>query len=133
LASGNAVLISLLLFGVLLAGNNAHAAQDTARPEQTRKVLMLFSAAKELPGVVMMEQSVRAELEKRSTNRIDFLPSTLMLRGFPALVSIGCSWITCVKNTPAKILIWSCRSAPGISQWPEIFRGQSFQNNHSSS
>lgn len=38
---------------------------------------MLFSAAKELPGVVMMEQSFRAELEKRSTNRIDFFAEHL--------------------------------------------------------
>ena len=38
---------------------------------------MLFSAAKELPGVVMMEQAVRAELERRSTNRIEFFAEHL--------------------------------------------------------
>lgn len=63
----------------MLAGGNGYAAQDSGRPEQAgkRKVLMLFSAAKELPGVVMMEQSVRAELEKRSTNRIEFFAEHL--------------------------------------------------------
>ncbi len=72
-------MICFLLFAAALAEGRARAAQDPSRPQQpaTRKVLMLFSVAKELPGVMMMEQSVRAELEKQSTNRIEFFAEHL--------------------------------------------------------
>jgi len=38
-----------------------------------KRVLMIFGEGKDLPGNITMEQAVRAELQKASTNRIEFL------------------------------------------------------------
>src|SRR2546421_2449199 len=49
------------------AAQAAHAGEKSG----TKNVLMLFSEAKDLPGNIMLEQAVRAELSRLSTNRIE--------------------------------------------------------------
>jgi two-component system cell cycle sensor histidine kinase/response regulator CckA len=44
---------------------------------RARRVLMLFSEGKDVPGNIMLEQAVRAEIQKASTNRIEFLTEYL--------------------------------------------------------
>lgn len=45
------------------------AGQENSRP---KRVLMLFSEGKDVPGNIMQEQAVRAEMQKSGTNRIEF-------------------------------------------------------------
>lgn len=47
------------------------------KSSQAKRVLMLFSEGKDVPGNIMLEQAVRAELQKASTNRIEFLAEYL--------------------------------------------------------
>lgn len=60
-------------------------AQTTSRGENTsaKRVLLIFSEARDLPGNVMMEQSVRAEVLKNATNQVDFYTESLDAVHFP--------------------------------------------------
>jgi hypothetical protein len=42
-----------------------------------RRVLMLFREARDRPGSIMLEQSIRAAMQKAGTNRIEFLTENL--------------------------------------------------------
>ncbi len=46
-------------------------------------MLLIFSEVRELPGNVLMEQAVRAEMTKNTTNRIDFFTESLDASRFP--------------------------------------------------
>ena len=49
-------------------------AQSTTRLEDThpKRVLMLFSEGRDTPGNLMLEESIREEMQKASTNPIEF-------------------------------------------------------------
>ena len=49
---------------------------------ETKRVLMIFREGKDLPGNVMLEQAVREEMQKLSTNRIEFFVENLDARHF---------------------------------------------------
>jgi len=44
---------------------------------QPKRVLMLFSQARDLAGSIVLEQAVRAEMQEHSTNRLEFLTENL--------------------------------------------------------
>ncbi len=52
-------------------------ASGGAETSQPKKILMLFSEARDLPGNAMMEQAVRAEMLKGGTNQIEFFAENL--------------------------------------------------------
>jgi hypothetical protein len=51
--------------------------------ERAKRVLMLFSASKELPANIFLERAKRAELEKRSRARLEFYAEHLDASRFP--------------------------------------------------
>jgi len=50
---------------------------------QTKRVLLIFSEARDLPGNVLMEQSVRAQMIKDNTNHIEFYTERMDASHFP--------------------------------------------------
>lgn len=75
----------LLLFCLTLACTLDSQAQTTNGAEilRTKRVLMIFSEARDLPGNVLMEQAVREELQSHSTNNIEFFTESLDASRFP--------------------------------------------------
>jgi signal transduction histidine kinase len=49
----------------------------TGQNSAAKRVLMLFTESKDVPGNILMEQAVRAEMQKADTNRIEFLSEYL--------------------------------------------------------
>jgi signal transduction histidine kinase len=49
---------------------------------QPKKVLMVFNESRDLPGIAMLEKAVRAELDKQSSNRIEFFAESLDVSHF---------------------------------------------------
>lgn len=74
-----------LTFFLLLAGVLNSRAQPTNSVSglQTKRVLLIFSEARDLPGNVMMEQAVRTEMQAQSTNPIEFYSESLDASRFP--------------------------------------------------
>ena len=60
-------------------------AQTNSVPEGTpsKKVLMIFSEARDLPGNVLMEQAVRREMLAHTTNNIEFFTESMDSSRFP--------------------------------------------------
>ncbi len=57
---------------------DALAQSTTVRnPYQPKRVLILFSEARDAPGNILLEQAVRAEMQEHFTNRIEFLTENL--------------------------------------------------------
>jgi len=50
---------------------------------QSKRVLLIFSEARDLPGNVIMEQAVRTEMQAQSTNRIEFYTESMDASRFP--------------------------------------------------
>ena len=50
--------------------------------EPVKKILMVFSESRDLPGNAMMEQALRAEMNKDCTNRLDFYVENLEFSRF---------------------------------------------------
>lgn len=48
-----------------------------------KKVLLIFSEARDLPGNVLMEQAVRDEIQSHSTNSVEFFTESLDVSRFP--------------------------------------------------
>jgi hypothetical protein len=48
-------------------------AQSPAESEVPKRVLVLFGEGRQAPGNITLQQAFQAELQKLSTNRIDFL------------------------------------------------------------
>lgn len=46
-------------------------------PSRPKRILMLFSESKDVPGNILLEQAVRSELQKLSTNRLEFFSEHL--------------------------------------------------------
>src|SRR5208283_1360110 len=42
-----------------------------------KRVLMIFNEGKDVPGNIVLEQAVRADMQKATTNRIEFLTEYL--------------------------------------------------------
>jgi signal transduction histidine kinase len=66
--------IVLILFGAQNGPAQTAASGENSRP---KRVLMIFGEGKDVPGNVMLEQAVRAEMQKLSTNRIEFFGENL--------------------------------------------------------
>ena len=74
------VIISLLLFS-----SRESKAQIANGPpgSRSKKVLLIFSEMRDLPGNAMMEQAVRAEMLAHSTNAIEFYSESMDASRFP--------------------------------------------------
>jgi len=63
------VVFALTIFGRPDGLSQGATGQKNSRP---KRVLLLFSEAKDVPGNILMEQSVRAQMQQGGTNRIEF-------------------------------------------------------------
>ncbi len=75
------VLLALCL--LLLATSGRAQITNADEDIYAKRVLLLFSEARDLPGNVLMEQAVRQEMRLNSTNRIDFYSESLDAGRFP--------------------------------------------------
>jgi signal transduction histidine kinase len=68
-----------LIFGLMSFGaSHGHAQSLTNRPGvPVKRVLMIFNESKDVPGNIVLEQAVRAEMQKPFTNQIEFLDEYL--------------------------------------------------------
>jgi hypothetical protein len=66
--AGSAAL-SFMLFSTRCCAAEGAPSPDNSRP---KRVLMVFSEAKDLPGNAMMDHAAREEMQKHGTNRIEF-------------------------------------------------------------
>ena len=74
-----------LVLTLLMAGRPAALAQNVG-PQQTsppKRILMLFSEGINLPGLLMLEQAMQTEMQRVSTNRLEFFVENLDLSQFP--------------------------------------------------
>ncbi len=81
-------LVTLLAVGwlcLLAPAGRAQSAGDTGGPRPQR-VLLVFSESRDLPGNVLMEQSVRAEMLSHGTNHIEFFTESMDAAHFPSPV-----------------------------------------------
>jgi signal transduction histidine kinase len=67
-------ILALTLFGRLDCFAQGAADRESSRP---KRVLMVFNESKDLLGNIILEQAVRAEMQKGVTNRIEFLAEYL--------------------------------------------------------
>jgi signal transduction histidine kinase len=76
---------ALTILGLILLSKPDCLAQSqsTGRGLQTKRVLMVFGDSRDLPGNVILEQAVRAEMLSLSTNRIEFFAESLDATRFP--------------------------------------------------
>jgi signal transduction histidine kinase len=65
---------TLTFLSVLDCAAQSATNQESIRP---KKVLMVFNEGKDVPGNILLEQAVRTEMQKNSTNRIEFLTEYL--------------------------------------------------------
>ncbi len=79
------VLQLALLWGVMLAALPKAWSQPTnSLPNlEPKRVLLIFSEARDLPGNILIEQAVRAEITAHSTNPIEFYTESLDASRFP--------------------------------------------------
>ena len=78
--------MAALIFGLTFFSEApvGHAQVSTNGPGlQVKRVLMIFSEARDLPGNTMMQQAVQAEMLARSTNQIEFFTESLDANHFP--------------------------------------------------
>jgi signal transduction histidine kinase/ABC-type uncharacterized transport system substrate-binding protein len=63
----------------IISGSRSGFAQSMSGPERSpaKHILLLFSEAKDLPANIMVEQAVRAEMQRQSTNQIQFFAEHL--------------------------------------------------------
>src|SRR5436309_1273371 len=66
----------LILFCAVFPNHSRAQDSKPAEAPRTKRVLMLFSEARDLPGNTMMEQAVRAEM-LRGTNHLEFFAENL--------------------------------------------------------
>lgn len=77
-----AVLLAMICICFVVPQGRAQSS-TAADSSHTKRVLMIFSEARDLPGNVMMEQSARTELVGDNTNRIEFYTESLDAGHFP--------------------------------------------------
>ena len=72
----------LVVCGLTVTGTGS--AQEALRNEAgpPKKILMVFSESRDVPGNAMMEQALRPEMEKLSTNRLEFYVENLEFSRF---------------------------------------------------
>ena len=77
----------LILFFLFSASENGHSQNSNlvtaAGSPAAKKFLLIFSESRDLPGNVMIEQAVRAEMLKNCTNPIEFYTESLDAGRFP--------------------------------------------------
>lgn len=75
----------VLTFALILTGVLDCQAQATNNlaPLRPKRVLLIFSEARDLPGNVIMEQAVRTEMQAQTTNPIEFYTESLEASRFP--------------------------------------------------
>ena len=75
------VLVVVILW---LAAAGAGFAQEPVKNEfaPAKKILLVFSESRDLPGNAMMEQALRAEMSEECTNRLDFFVENLEFSRF---------------------------------------------------
>ena len=71
--------MAALIFGLMSFGASDSYAQvsNSERSLPVKRVLMIFNESKDVPGNIVLEQAVRAEMQKAVTNRIEFLAEYL--------------------------------------------------------
>ncbi|HUE36241.1 MAG TPA: ABC transporter substrate binding protein, partial [Candidatus Acidoferrum sp.] len=69
------------LFLFSLQDGRAQATNAIELP--AKRVLLLFSEARDLPGNVLLEQAIRSEMAAHSTNRIEFFSESMDVGRFP--------------------------------------------------
>ena len=68
----------MVLALIFFSGRNGLAENATDREAaRPRRVLMLFSESKDVAGNILLEHAVRSEMQKASTNRLEFLTEYL--------------------------------------------------------
>ena len=74
-----------MLSVLIILGTWEGRAQGTNRPDGDgfKRVLLLFSEGRETPGNLMLEESIRNEMQKASTNHIEFYAEHLDASRFP--------------------------------------------------
>jgi len=82
------IALVLLICGLQFGATTDCRSQDTNIPKGVesmpgKKILMIFSEARDLPGNVMMEQGVREELLNHNTNQIEFFSESMDAGRFP--------------------------------------------------
>ncbi|HTQ51322.1 MAG TPA: ABC transporter substrate binding protein [Candidatus Acidoferrales bacterium] len=73
------VLAAALIFGLMSFGASVGQAQTSTNGPglPIKRVLMIFNEGRDVPGNIVLEQAVRAELQRTCTNRIEFLTEFL--------------------------------------------------------
>jgi len=73
-AAGRPAAVFLVTLGVAIFGRLDCPAQNAVGQtnSQPKHVLMLFAEGKDVPGNILQEQAVKAEMQKDGTNRIEF-------------------------------------------------------------
>jgi signal transduction histidine kinase len=79
LVTRSASRVLVVVLGLTLFSRLDCLAQSATAPENSppKRVLMLFSQTRDLAGNILLEQAVREEMQKHSTNRIEFLTENL--------------------------------------------------------
>ena len=73
-----------MVFGLVFFNEQRVCAQTTNAVElPTKRVLLLFSEARDLPGNVLLEQAIRREMTAHSTNHFDFFSESMDVGRFP--------------------------------------------------
>jgi signal transduction histidine kinase len=72
-------LAAALIFGLMSFGASNSQAQALTNEAGVpgKRVLMIFNESKDVPGNILLEQAVRAEMQKAFTNQIEFLTEYL--------------------------------------------------------
>ena len=109
------VLLAILL--LTFSGRlNGLAQSPAGQPiPQPKRVLMLFSEGKDVPGNLMMEQAVRTEMQKASPYAIEFLTEYLDATHFSGEKHFQQFQEYLGKNTPASRLTSSWPFPHGIT------------------
>jgi len=78
-SSWRARMIFLVILALTISGLRTAMTQTVVKPEAARpkRILMLFSESKDVPGNIALEQAVRSEMRKLSPNRLEFFSEHL--------------------------------------------------------
>jgi signal transduction histidine kinase len=83
-AAGLPGVFLLLILGLLLSGRLVGSAQNAAGRDAARhqRILVLFNEARDTSGNITLQEAFQAELQKLTTNRMDFFEEYLYARHF---------------------------------------------------
>jgi hypothetical protein len=69
--------LALFFFGGLDGLGQSPAGRDPAGAGRPKRILLIFNEGKDVPGNIVLEQAVRAEMQKAGTSRMEFLSEFL--------------------------------------------------------